>query len=60
MRTPSSHMNGGSTIYLISGIYHSCEKMEYVFMVFQEYTIISRDVIGRGGNLCLPVRFVSC
>ena len=29
------------TMNLISGTHHSCEKREYVFMVLQEYTIIS-------------------
>ena len=34
-------MNGGFTINLISGTHHLCERREYVFMVLQEYTIIS-------------------
>ena len=41
MRTPSSHMNGGSHLNLISGTYHLCEGKEYAFIVLQEYTIIS-------------------
>ena len=27
---------------LISGVYHLCERREHVFMIFREYTIISR------------------
>ena len=41
MRTSPSHMNGSPTINLISGTHHLCEKREYVFIVLQEYTIIS-------------------
>ena len=26
---------------LISGTYYSCERKEYIFMIFREYTIIS-------------------
>ena len=25
------------------GTYHSCENREYIFMIFREYTIISRN-----------------
>ena len=32
----------GPTMNLISWKHHSCERREYVFMVFREYTIISR------------------
>ena len=41
MCSPLSHMNGGSHHEFISGTNHSCEKREYVFIVFREYTIIS-------------------
>ena len=27
---------------LISGVHHLCERKEYAFMVFWEYTVISR------------------
>ena len=32
----------GSTINLINGTHYSCEMREYVFMILQEYIIISR------------------
>ena len=38
MRSPSSHMNGGSHY---DGTHHSCERREYAFIVLHEYTIIS-------------------
>ena len=37
MRTPPSHINGGSHYEFISGTHHSYEKMEYAFMVLREY-----------------------
>ena len=38
MRTPSSHMNGGSQYH--GRTHHSCERREYAFMVLREYLII--------------------
>ena len=40
MHSPSSHMNDRSHHDLINGTHHSSERMEYIFMVFREYTII--------------------
>ena len=45
MHTFSSHINGGSTMSLISGAYHSCERRKYAFMILWEYAIISREQI---------------
>ena len=43
MRTPPSYCLTwmiGSTMNLISETHYLCERREYAFMVFQEYTII--------------------
>ena len=34
MRSPSSHMNGGSHY---DGTHHSCERRDYAFIVLHEY-----------------------
>ena len=39
----------GPTMNLISGTHHSCERREYAFIVFREYTIISPE--GEGVSL---------
>jgi hypothetical protein len=41
MCTPSSHRIGGPIMNLISRTHHSCERQEYVFIVLQDYKIIT-------------------
>ena len=39
----SSPWTVDSTMNLISGTHHSCERREHAFMVLRKYTIISRE-----------------
>ena len=48
----------GPTMNLISGTHHSCEMREYVFIVLQEYIIISPSGVVSTANLFKSIIFL--